>query len=179
MFKNILIDYIKEHTHNELLLLIFISIILSIFFATLFTRFSDIFVSSLMAVYSIFAGFLFNLMVMLSNMAKEITISNAEPQSRTELKKMKLQVIERGLKIISASILFAIINIVLMLLYLLNWQFIKYIKINLNIVCILQHIFIGIVDFFIIIFLNSLYKILNITHILLQKDIELKFKDFI
>lgn len=178
MIKNVFFDYYKEHTHKEKILLFTITIIISFILTFLFPSFSSDFVSSLIAAYSIFIGFLFNLVIMLANMAKDINVEINEPRSRTNLKNLKLDVIERGLKIISASILIAVINIIFMLIHVLDWVFIElFFEKYFLIFKIFNCCFIFLSYFFLVLFLDSLCKILKITYILLQKDVELKRKE--
>ncbi len=171
-------DYCSEYTKCEIITKLVVSVLLAIFLVYLFPNITNTFISTLIATYSIFVGFLFNLIIMLSNMAKDIKIESNEPKSRADLKLVKLKVVKKCLKIISGSILIAICNIILMLINILDFNtmnaFIqKYVIANI----IFKMLFTGITYLFTILFIISLYNILKITHILLQKEVEIKDKE--
>ena len=174
----ILRDYYKAQEKVDIVLLVLLVLIFTPFLTFMFPRLSENFVTALIASFSIFIGFLFNLLLMLTNMVKEINLEHGEPQSRKEFKQLKLDVIKKCLMIISASILFSVINIISMLFNSCDWSNIFTFIQRTNIfVIVAETIFIGATYFFILLFVHSLYCILKITHILLQKEIELKNKE--
>ena len=178
MFRIIIKDYCKEHSIIEIIVELIFAISIAILLAYIFPNITNTFISTLIAAYSIFVGFLFNLIIMLSNMAKDIKIEQNEPKSRSKLKLVKLKVIEKCLKIISGSILIAVCNIILMLFHILDFNTINFhIQRHFMISEILMVIFSGITYLFTILFIISLYSILKITHILLQKEVEIKDKE--
>ena len=74
MFRIIIKDYCKEHSIIEIIVELIFAISIAILLAYIFPNITNTFISTLIAAYSIFVGFLFNLIIMLSNMAKDIKI---------------------------------------------------------------------------------------------------------
>lgn len=178
MLRYILNDYTKLRTKTENLLFLVCVTVLALLLMFLFPNLSENFITSLIASFSIFIGFLFNLMVMLSNMVKEIVIKDNEPESKKENKKLKLKVIEKGLKIISYSIFIALLSIIFILVYSGDWtNCYKLVTTHPKLTIYFKHTFIFITYFIILNFIYSIYEILKITHILLQKEIENKNKE--
>ena len=178
LFYYIFSDYFKLKSVKCKVVTLFILLILAYVLCYLFPNLSENFITSLIASFSIIVGFLFNLMVMLSNMVKEIFVTTAEPKSRIEYKKLKLNVIKKGLSIISYSVIIALFSLIMVLLY--SGDTSKYYKIvdvyHLNVLNF-KYLFIFLIYFMILNFIFSIFEILKITHILLQKEIDNKNKE--
>ena len=156
--------------------------ILLILLAILFTFFIPIipekFVNALIASFSIFTALSFNLLLLLIDMIKGID-TNISIKSREDLQKLKLEVMNKCLKIISASILFSITDIILLLLISCDFRKFNDLINNINIISFfVNNLLIFLTYLFILLFFDSLYSILKIMHILITKEVDNKKYEF-
>lgn len=165
--------YTKKYPLFKLLFLIFLAVLLTCFIPTI----PEKFVNALIASFSIFTALSFNLLLLLIDMIKGIN-TNINISSRKNFQNLKLDVINKCLKIISASILFAITDIIFLLLISCDLKkMTDLIQIN-TITIILKKSLIFLTYFFIMLFFDSLYSILKIMHILITKEVDNKKNEF-
>ena len=163
----------KKHPLFLLVLLILLAILLTFFIPII----PEKFVNALIASFSIFTALSFNLLLLLIDMIKGID-TNISIKSREELQKLKLKVMNKCLKIISASILFSITDIILLLLISCDFKKLTDL-ININVISIIvNNLLIFLTYFFILLFFDSLYSILKIMHILITKEVDNKKNEF-
>lgn len=172
---NVVKEYynIKEHPILLLCSLLCIAAILTYAVPCI----QDKFISTLVASFSIFTALLFNLLLLLIDMIKGVK-SDDTIESRKRNQKIKLKLLEKCMKIISASIFFSIIEIVLLLL--LSCDYSKFLMFEswTLVYMIVQFIFHFFTYLFILLFINSLFSILEKIHLLISKEIENKNEDF-
>ena len=163
----------KKHPLFLLVLLILLAMLLTFFIPII----PEKFVNALIASFSIFTALSFNLLLLLIDMIKGID-TNISIKSREELQKLKLKVMNKCLKIISASILFSITDIILLLLISCDFKKLTDL-ININVISIIvNNLLIFLTYFFILLFFDSLYSILKIMHILITKEVDNKKNEF-
>ncbi len=163
----------KKHPLFLLVLLILLAILLTFFIPII----PEKFVNALIASFSIFTALSFNLLLLLIDMIKGID-TNISIKSREELQKLKLEVMNKCLKIISASILFSITDIILLLLISCDFKKLTDL-ININVISIsVNNLLIFLTYLFILLFFDSLYSILKIMHILITKEVDNKKNEF-
>lgn len=172
---NVLKEYYKTKEHPIWLFCLLISIAVILTYAMPYIQ--DKFISTLVASFSIFTALLFNLLLLLIDMIKSVKSDDAI-ESRKRNQKIKLSLLEKCMKIISASILFSIIEIVLLLL--LSYDYSKFVIIKkLTIICTIAEYFLLFLTYlFILLFINSLYSILEKMHLLISKEIYNKNEEF-
>lgn len=164
---------IKDHP-----ILLFVSLsCIAVILTYIIPCIQDKFISTLVASFSIFTALLFNLLLLLIDMIKGVK-SDDRIESRKRNQKIKLKLLEKCMKIISASILFSIIEIVLLLL--LSCDYSKFIMFeNRTIIYTIVRFFFHFFTYlFILLFINSLFSILEKIHLLISKEIENKNEDF-
>lgn len=165
--------YTKKHPLFLLLFLIILAILLTFFIPII----PEKFVNALIASFSIFTALSFNLLLLLIDMIKGID-TNINIKSREDLQKLKLEVMNKCLKIISASILFSITDIILLLLISCDLKKLTDL-VNVNIIStVVNNILIFLTYIFILLFFDSLYSILKIMHILITKEVDNKKNEF-
>ena len=163
----------KKHPLFLLVLLILLAILLTFFIPII----PEKFVNALIASFSIFTALSFNLLLLLIDMIKGID-TNISIKSREELQKLKLKVMNKCLKIISASILFSITDIILLLLISCDFKKLTDL-INIKVISIIvNNLLIFLTYLFILLFFDSLYSILKIMHILITKEVDNKKNEF-
>ena len=163
----------KKHPLFLLVLLILLAILLTFFIPII----PEKFVNALIASFSIFTALSFNLLLLLIDMIKGID-TNISIKSREELQKLKLEVMNKCLKIISASILFSITDIILLLLISCDFKKLTDL-INIKVISIIvNNLLIFLTYLFILLFFDSLYSILKIMHILITKEVDNKKNEF-
>ena len=163
----------KKHPLFLLVLLILLAILLTFFIPII----PEKFVNALIASFSIFTALSFNLLLLLIDMIKGID-TNISIKSREELQKLKLEVMNKCLKIISASILFSITDIILLLLISCDFKKLTDL-ININVISIsVNNLLIFLTYLIILLFFDSLYSILKIMHILITKEVDNKKNEF-
>ena len=164
--------YTKKYPLILLILLILLAILLTFFIPII----PEKFVNALIASFSIFTALSFNLLLLLIDMIKGID-TNISIKSREDLQKLKLEVMNKCLKIISASILFSITDIILLLL--ISCDFRKFNDLINNIISFfVNNLLIFLTYLFILLFFDSLYSILKIMHILITKEVDNKKYEF-
>lgn len=165
--------YTKKYPLILLVLLILLAILLTFFIPII----PEKFVNALIASFSIFTALSFNLLLLLIDMIKGID-TNISIKSREELQKLKLEVMNKCLKIISASILFSITDIILLLLISCDFKKLTDL-INIKVISIIvNNLLIFLTYLFILLFFDSLYSILKIMHILITKEVDNKKNEF-
>lgn len=165
--------YTKTHPLLKVLVLILLAILLTFFIPVI----PEGFVNTMIASFSIFTALSFNLLLLLIDMVKGIN-TNIDIQSRKNLQKLKLEVIDKCLKIISASILFSITDIILLLLISSDFKKLANL-INVNIFEVFSSkLLVFFTYLFIMLFFDSLYSILKIMYILITKEVENKKNEF-
>ena len=156
------------------ILLILLAILLTFFIPII----PEKFVNALIASFSIFTALSFNLLLLLIDMIKGID-TNISIKSREDLQKLKLEVMNKCLKIISASILFSITDIILLLLISCDFRKFNDLINNINIISFfVNNLLIFLTYLFILLFFDSLYSILKIMHILITKEVDNKKYEF-
>ena len=166
--------YTKKYPLILLILLILLAILLTFFIPII----PEKFVNALIASFSIFTALSFNLLLLLIDMIKGID-TNISIKSREDLQKLKLEVMNKCLKIISASILFSITDIILLLLISCDFRKFNDLINNINIISFfVNNLLIFLTYLFILLFFDSLYSILKIMHILITKEIDNKKYEF-
>lgn len=177
---NVLMSVLKEYYYTKkyplilLVLLILLAILLTFFIPII----PEKFVNALIASFSIFTALSFNLLLLLIDMIKGID-TNISIKSREDLQKLKLEVMNKCLKIISASILFSITDIILLLLISCDFRKFNDLINNINIISvIINNLLIFLTYLFILLFFDSLYSILKIMHILITKEVDNKKNEF-
>lgn len=124
--------YTKKYPLILLVLLILLAILLTFFIPII----PEKFVNALIASFSIFTALSFNLLLLLIDMIKGID-TNISIKSREDLQKLKLEVMNKCLKIISASILFSITDIILLLLISCDFRKFNDLINNINIISVI------------------------------------------
>ena len=175
MFISVFKDYCNMKEKPIILLVCFI--IFSLLLTYFLTSIPEKFVNTLIASFSIFTALLFNLILLLIDMLKN-TSSNIDITSRKDLQEIKLGVIDKCLKIISASIMFSITDIILLLFISFDYSNVLNIINNNLIVILVKYSLYFSTYFFILLFFDSLYSILKIMNILISKEVENKKKEF-
>lgn len=166
--------YTKKSPLILLILLILLAILLTFFIPII----PEKFVNALIASFSIFTALSFNLLLLLIDMIKGID-TNISIKSREDLQKLKLEVMNKCLKIISASILFSITDIILLLLISCDFRKFNDLINNINIISFfVNNLLIFLTYLFILLFFDSLYSILKIMHILITKEVDNKKYEF-
>lgn len=166
--------YTKKYPLILLVLLILLAILLTFFIPII----PEKFVNALIVSFSIFTALSFNLLLLLIDMIKGID-TNISIKSREDLQKLKLEVMNKCLKIISASILFSITDIILLLLIACDFRKFNDLINNINIISvIINNLLIFLTYLFILLFFDSLYSILKIMHILITKEVDNKKNEF-
>ncbi len=166
--------YTKKYPLILLILLILLAILLTFFIPII----PEKFVNALIASFSIFTALSFNLLLLLIDMIKGID-TNISIKSREDLQKLKLEVMNKCLKIISASILFSITDIILLLLISCDFRKFNDLINNINIISFfVNNLLIFLTYLFILLFFDSLYSILKIMHILITKEVDNKKYEF-
>lgn len=166
--------YTKKYPLILLILLILLAILLTFFIPII----PEKFVNALIASFSIFTALSFNLLLLLIDMIKGID-TNISIKSREDLQKLKLEVMNKCLKIISASILFSITDIILLLLISCDFRKFNDLINNINIISFfVNNLLIFLTYLFILLFFDSLYSILKIMHILITKEVDNKIYEF-
>lgn len=177
---NVIMSVLKEYYYTKkyplilLILLILLAILLTFFIPII----PEKFVNALIASFSIFTALSFNLLLLLIDMIKGID-TNISIKSREDLQKLKLEVMNKCLKIISASILFSITDIILLLLISCDFRKFNDLINNINIISFfVNNLLIFLTYLFILLFFDSLYSILKIMHILITKEVDNKKYEF-
>lgn len=166
--------YTKKYPLILLILLILLAILLTFFIPII----PEKFVNALIASFSIFTALSFNLLLLLIDMIKGID-TNISIKSREDLQKLKLEVMNKCLKIISASILFSITDIILLLLISCDFRKFNDLINNINMISFfVNNLLIFLTYLFILLFFDSLYSILKIMHILITKEVDNKKYEF-
>ena len=166
--------YTKKYPLILLILLILLAILLTFFIPII----PEKFVNALIASFSIFTALSFNLLLLLIDMIKGID-TNISIKSREDLQKLKLEVMNKCLKIISASILFSITDIILLLLISCDFRKFNDLINNINIISFfVNNLLVFLTYLFILLFFDSLYSILKIMHILITKEVDNKKYEF-
>ena len=174
MFMQILKEYYstKEKPIILLVFLLISSILLIFFLPTI----PEKFLSALIASFSIFTALLFNLLLLLINMIKNINFKT-DIKSRKDFAKLKLDLMKKCLKIITASIFFSISDIVLLLIIALDYhRLIELIHNDIVILC-LKLLIHFMTYLLMLLFFNSLYATLKIMHMLIKNEVENKEKE--
>lgn len=177
---NVIMSVLKEYYYTKkyplilLILLILLAILLTFFIPII----PEKFVNALIASFSIFTALSFNLLLLLIDMIKGID-TNISIKSREDLQKLKLEVMNKCLKIISASILFSITDIILLLLISCDFRKFNDLINNINIISFfVNNLLVFLTYLFILLFFDSLYSILKIMHILITKEVDNKKYEF-
>ncbi len=171
---------LKEYYYTKKypLILLILLILLAILFTFFIPIIPEKFVNALIASFSIFTALSFNLLLLLIDMIKGID-TNISIKSREDLQKLKLEVMNKCLKIISASILFSITDIILLLLISCDFRKFNDLINNINIISFfVNNLLIFLTYLFILLFFDSLYSILKIMHILITKEVDNKKYEF-
>lgn len=171
---------LKEYYYTKKypLILLILLILLAILFTFFIPIIPEKLVNALIASFSIFTALSFNLLLLLIDMIKGID-TNISIKSREDLQKLKLEVMNKCLKIISASILFSITDIILLLLISCDFRKFNDLINNINIISFfVNNLLIFLTYLFILLFFDSLYSILKIMHILITKEVDNKKYEF-
>lgn len=177
---NVIMSVLKEYYYTKKypLILLILLILLAILFTFFIPIIPEKFVNALIASFSIFTALSFNLLLLLIDMIKGID-TNISIKSREDLQKLKLEVMNKCLKIISASILFSITDIILLLLISCDFRKFNDLINNINIISFfVNNLLIFLTYLFILLFFDSLYSILKIMHILITKEVDNKKYEF-
>ncbi len=175
MFISVFKEYYNLKEKPKILLVCFI--VFSLLLTYFLTNIPEKFVNTLIASFSIFTALLFNLILLLIDMLKDIN-SNIDITSQKNLQELKVDVIDKCLKIISASIMFSITDIILLLFISFDYSKLLNIINNNLIITLIKYSLYFFTYFFILLFFNSLYSILKIMNILISKEVENKKNEF-
>lgn len=166
--------YTKEYPLILLFLLILLAILLTFFIPIM----PEKFVNALIASFSIFTALSFNLLLLLIDMIKGLN-TNICIKSREDLQRLKLDVMNKCLKIISASILFSITDIILLLLISCDFRKFNNSIDNIGMISVILNNSLTFLTYlFVLLFFDSLYSILKIMHILITKEVDDKKNEF-